>query len=395
MTPGARVAAAIGVLDIIRDGAPAERALTNWARGARYAGSGDRAAVRDHVFAVLRCWSSCAVRGGGADGRALLIGALREAGVDPGALFTGCGHDPAPLSAAERASCRAPTHEEARDMPGWLWPRFAASLGEAEAEAAARALRHRAPITLRVNVRRLTRSAAANRLAEEGIATRPVDGVDTALQVTDGERRIAASAPYRTGEVELQDAASQAAMAALDVADGARVLDYCAGGGGKTLALAARCEASWFAHDAVPRRMADLPARADRAGVRVQLCETSRLPAQPPFDMVLCDVPCSGSGTWRRAPETKWRLTEPDLEAFAARQHGILSQAAALVAPGGVLVYCTCSVLAEENEAVIDRFTTDHPSWRAARRRRWPICDTADGFFLQQLVRGTGPATPA
>ena len=155
-------------------------------------------------------------------------------------------------------------------------------------------------------------------------------------------------------------------MAALDLPPGARVLDYCAGGGGKTLALAARCEATWFAHDALPRRMADLPARAARAGVEVQLCDTADLAALAPFDVVLCDVPCSGSGTWRRAPEAKWRLTPSDLDAFAARQDAILSDAAGLVAPGGRLIYCTCSILREENEAVIDRFTR---SMRAGGRR--------------------------
>lgn len=386
MTPGARVAAATGVLDAVRAGAPAEQALTNWARGARYAGSGDRAAVRNHVFTVLRRWSSCAASGGGRDGRALLIGLLRQTGVDPDTVFTGRGHDPAPLAAAERAAGRAPTPEEARDLPDWLWSRFAGSLGP-DAEAAALALRNRAPITLRVNERRLTRDTAQAHLAEAGIATRPVERVGTALQVIEGERRISASAPYRAGEVELQDASSQAAMAALDLPPGARVLDYCAGGGGKTLALAARCEATWFAHDALPRRMADLPARATRAGVQVCVCDRADLATLAPFDVVLCDVPCSGSGTWRRAPEAKWRLTPPDLDGFAARQDAILSDAADLVAPGGSLIYCTCSILREENEAVIDRFTRSRADWEATLTRRWPIRDTGDGFFLQQLIR--------
>ena len=117
MTPGARVAAAIGVLDAVRAGAPAEQALTNWARGARYAGSGDRAAVRDHVFTVLRRWSCCAARGGGKDGRALLIGLLRETGVDPDTVFTGRGHDPDPLAAAERAAGRAPNPRRRATCP--------------------------------------------------------------------------------------------------------------------------------------------------------------------------------------------------------------------------------------------------------------------------------------
>ncbi len=386
MTPGARVAAAIGVIDAIQGGMPAERALTNWARGARYAGSGDRAAVRDHVFDVLRRRRSSAALGGGDDGRALLIGALRGQGIDPDAFFTGEGHAPPPLSEAERAAERAPEEGEARDLPDWLWPRFQAALGDGAGRAAER-LRHRAPVTLRVNARRMTRDAAQAALAAEGILCQPVDDITMALHVTEGERKIANSPLYLSGAVELQDASSQAAMEALDLPEGARVLDYCAGGGGKTLALAARIEGEWFAHDASVRRMSDLPARAGRAGARVRLCETQELCAFGPFDAVLCDVPCSGSGTWRRGPQAKWALTPEVLADLGRVQADILAQAAALVAPGGRLIYCTCSVFIEENEHVVERFSSDYSGWTPVFSRRWPISATGDGFFLAQLCR--------
>lgn len=384
MTPGARVAAAISVIEAIRAGAPVERALTNWARGARYAGSGDRAAVRDNVFDVLRRWRSCAAIGGGAEARALLIGLLRGQGVDPDEIFTGEGHAPPPLSKAERAAGRAPRAQEARDLPDWLWPRFQAALG-AEAGAAVETLRYRAPVTLRVNARRMSRDAAQVALADEGILCRPVDYTKMALHVTEGERKISSSSLYRSGVIELQDASSQAAMEALDLSHGSSVLDYCAGGGGKTLALAARLEGQWFAHDTSARRMSDLPTRAARAGAEVRLCGTQELHRLGPYDAVLCDVPCSGSGTWRRGPQAKWDLTPERLTEFARVQAEILAKAAALVAPGGRLIYCTCSVLNEENEGVLERFSSDFTGWRLTNARRWPISETGDGFFLAQL----------
>ncbi|MBW4972061.1 RsmB/NOP family class I SAM-dependent RNA methyltransferase [Roseovarius mucosus] len=381
MTPGARVAAAIEVLERIRAGEPAEKALTNWARTARYAGSKDRAALRDHVFSVLRCWRSCAAWGGGEDGRALLLGSLRLQGIDADTIFTGEGHAPAPLTEVERVSA-VPDATAVRDLPDWLWERFEASLG-ANAEAAVEALRVRAPIMLRVNARRATRAAAQARLASEGIVTQPVEIARHALQVIDGERKITTSQCYAEGWVELQDGSSQAAMEALELPDGARVLDYCAGGGGKVLALAARVTGAFFAHDAAPQRMRDLPVRAARAGVDVGLL------AQPEgeFDLVLCDAPCSGSGTWRRTPEAKWALTPERLEELTRLQLRILSEAAPLVAPAGRLVYATCSVLKEENQDVIARFARENPEWTVRDMQHWPISETGDGFFLSQLER--------
>jgi 16S rRNA (cytosine967-C5)-methyltransferase len=389
VTPGARVAAAIGVLDAISGGSAAERALTNWARAARYAGSGDRAAVRDHVYDALRRYRSSAVRGGGRSGRAVMIGLLREQGIDPDTVFTGEGHAPPALSEAERAAGRVPDEVEARDLPDWLWPRFEAALGAGAASAAER-LRHRAPVTLRVNGRRMSRADAQAALAREGIVCRPVGDVGMALQVIEGERRISISDVYRGGAVDLQDASSQAAMEAIDLPPGARFLDYCAGGGGKVLALAARLDGTWFAHDAAPRRMADLPARAARAGAQVRCCETLELQGLSPFDAVLCDVPCSGSGTWRRGPQAKWLLTPDALSDLRRTQDAILARAAELVVPGGQLIYCTCSVLIEENEDVTDRFLRIHSDWTCTDHRRWPISADTDGFFLAQLRRAHG-----
>jgi 16S rRNA (cytosine967-C5)-methyltransferase len=382
VTPGARIAAAIGVIDRIAAGDPAERALTNWGRSARYAGAADRAAVRDHVFDALRCWRSAAAAGGGADGRARMIGLLRLQGVDPAALFTGVGHAPAPLSAAEASAPPPPGGAVALDCPDWLEAPLRASLG-ADFEPVMQMLRRRAPVTLRVNVARAEPAAAAAALAAEGIATAPNPLAPWALTVTAGARRVAASAAYAAGLVELQDAASQAVVAALPVSKGLAVLDFCAGGGGKSLALAALgCAVT--AHDADPARMRDLPARAARAGARIALAPPFRVGGWP---LVLVDAPCSGSGAWRRQPEAKWRLTPARLAELTALQDAVLDAAAARVGPGGCLAYATCSMLEAENGDRIAAFCA-RSGWRPCLTRRWTPLQGGDGFFLALLARG-------
>lgn len=389
MTPAARLAAAIAILDQLREGAPAERALTNWGRASRFAGSGDRAAVRDHVFDVLRCRGSFAALGGGESGRALVLGLARAQGLDIAALFTGEGHAPAPLSEEEAARLAQPLPDEGAladlDWPDWLRPQLQADLGAAYAAVSAR-MRARAPVFLRVNLARGDRAAAQAALALEGIATRPHPLAETALEVTGGARRIQASAAYRDGLVELQDAASQAAIAQVPVAAGMRVLDYCAGGGGKALALAARApKARIEAHDIDPGRMRDIPVRAARAGARISTVAPGRLGRD--YDLVLVDAPCSGSGTWRRTPEAKWRLTPDRLAELCTLQAQILRAAAARVAPGGRLLYMTCSLLDAENAAQVEAFVRG-TGWQVAEQRRFTPLDGGDGFFAAQLERG-------
>ncbi|QYX58385.1 RsmB/NOP family class I SAM-dependent RNA methyltransferase [Roseovarius sp. SCSIO 43702] len=376
MTPAARVAASAGILDEILAGAPAEKALTAWARRSRFAGSKDRAAVRDHVFDVLRRRKSCAAMGGGG-GRGLMLGLLRLQGVDPEEIFTGEGHAPAPLDGAER---EVPAPGPVIDLPDWIVPRLRADLGADFARTEAM-LKERAPVMLRVNLARISREAACERLVADGIAARPDGIAPTALRVEAGARRIRSAAAYLGGEVELQDGSSQAAVAAIDMAGVARVLDYCAGGGGKSLALAARSEATILAHDAHPARMSDLPARAARAGVRIATVNGPAARAGAPYDLVLCDVPCSGSGTWRRTPDAKWRFSEEDLSALIEVQDGILDEAAHLAGRGGRIAYMTCSLLVDENEARAEAFSARHPDWRAVSARRWPVTESGDGFF--------------
>ena len=205
----------------------------------------------------------------------------------------------------------------------------------------------------------------------------------TALTVREGARRIRNSAPFAGGWIELQDAASQSVVEDLPTAT--RILDYCAGGGGKALALAARKEAVVFAHDIDAERMVDLPLRAERARVAVELLDTLGIEKQAPFDLVLCDAPCSGSGAWRRAPEGKWRLTPERLQELTQVQDAILDQACRMVVPKATLAFATCSVLREENEARVESFLARHPGWTCVHQRRYDVCPDGDGFFAAHL----------
>ena len=388
MTPQAREAAAIALLDRWLAGEPAEAALTRWARSARYAGSGDRAAVRDHVYAAIRRRRSAAALGGGRTGRALLLGLHREAGDQP-PCWGDAPHAPASLSSGERALFSAPrpdmTRGERLDCPDWLLAHFDRALGS-EAGPVLMAMRQRAPVFLRVNAARAERTQVIDMLANEGVQARPHPLAVQALEIVQGARRVRATAAWREGLIELQDAASQAVAERFAAAlpRGARALDFCAGGGGKALALAAMGHAV-SAHDADPARMRDLPERARRAGASVPpVADPCR---HAPWPALLADAPCSGSGSWRRTPEAKWALTPERLAALLSLQDDILDEAAGLIGAGGLLGYATCSLFRDENEERIDAFLARHPDWALVSSARWSPLQGGDGFFLALLRR--------
>lgn len=394
MQPAARLSAAIEILDDILDGSAAEKALTNWARHSRFAGSKDRAAVRDHVYDSLRCKRSFADLGGAETGRGVILGLMRAQGLAVDEMFTGEGHAPAALSEDEVAHTATLEGNVALDCPDWIAPALQASLG-GDFAAVCQALQHRAPVFLRVNTRKCSRDQAINALAGENIVAVPHALSETALQVTENPRRVHLSVPYTEGWVELQDAASQAVVDQLPIKEGGRVLDYCAGGGGKVLAMAACTSAQYFAHDAKPLRMKDLPDRAARAGVEITLLEPEDLAEGltmdgaeiGKFDLVLCDVPCSGSGTWRRSPAGKWAFDQAQLDDLCKVQAEILTATADMVGADGVLAYTTCSLLDNENSDQISAFLGAHTDWKCLSQRRFTPLDGGDGFFCALLTR--------
>lgn len=386
MTPAARYAAAIDILDKTQAGEAAEKALTNWARSNRFAGSGDRHAVRDIVFEVLRCKRSFACLGGAETGRGLVLGALRAAGIAPNTVFGGAGYAPAALSEDEAAQAATPSELEALDCPEWLAPELRRSLGS-NFGPVLHSLQSRASVFLRANLRKTTREGAIAALAKEGIVAQPHHLSQTALEVTENPRKVQTSKCFQSGLVELQDAASQAIVELLPLKSQMRVLDFCAGGGGKSLAMAGLSDARFFAHDIAPHRMKDLPGRSKRAGVRIETIASNAVMQAERFDLVFADAPCSGSGSWRRTPEGKWSLTPDRLADLCRIQAEVMDAASALVNARGVFAYATCSVLQAENEDQVNAFLTRHDGWTVLVQRKFTPLDGGDGFFIATFQR--------
>ncbi|WP_395327229.1 RsmB/NOP family class I SAM-dependent RNA methyltransferase [Novosphingobium sp. BL-8H] len=389
MTPGARVQAAIEVLDLViaaarANGAPADRLIADWFRTRRFAGSKDRRAVRELTYRAIRACGEVPETG-----RAAM---LRIAAEDPqiAALFDGAGHSPATIVAGEPVA-------EAGLAPRWLVDRFVAS---DVSETDATALLDRAPLDIRVNTLRAGRldlpEGGERSVAAHGWRYPP-------------ETRIEQSDAYVHGAIEVQDTGSQLTCEVVAARPGDTVIDLCAGAGGKTLALAAAMEnaGTLIAADADRTRLSRLAPRAERAGATiietVLLNPNKEAEALQRFagaaDAVLVDAPCSGTGTWRRNPEARWRLTEAQLARYAAIQSRLLDVAAGLVRPGGRLVFVTCSLLDEEGADQAAGFLRRHAGWRAEMPtlpagtprgeglRLSPWHDGTDGFFVARFHR--------
>lgn len=389
MTPAARVQAAIELLDSIiasarSKGAPADRIIADYFRARRYAGSKDRRAVRDLVYRAIRLCGPVP-----ASGRAAM---LAVAGQDEAiaALFDGSPHGPAPRAEGEEAA-------NTGLAPKWLAAALRASgLGGREIAA----LLDRAPLDLRVNALKADRAGLDLPQVGEPLASAQGLRFPSGTPVEQWDA-------YAQGLVEIQDLGSQLIVEALPVSPGDTIIDLCAGGGGKTLALAARLgnAASLVAADTDKRRLGNLGPRAARAGAAVDhtvLLDPGReMQALAAWagkaDHVLVDAPCSGSGTWRRSPEGRWRIDPAELARLNHLQDHVLGVAARLVRPGGSLAFVTCSVLDSEGADRIAAFLDRHPGWRSesltlplgrargAGMRLDPLHDGTDGFFIACL----------
>jgi len=432
VTPGARIEAAIGLLDAIgAERAPADDLVADYFRRHRFAGAKDRAAISRHIYGVLRrrgqidWWLG--QLGAEPDGRRRLLAelALFEEW-DPAAIGRACDGDrfrPRALDEGERQLVAAlagakprprEMPQEARgNYPAWLAPHLEKALGRDLAREMA-AMEEEAPLDLRVNTLKTDRGHAIAALEEEGVepVRTPLSPVGLRVFVRLPLGNLAA---FRAGEVEVQDEGSQVAALLADARPGMRVVDFCAGVGGKTLALAAAMKnrGHLVACDIAAKRLERATQRLRRAGAsivqRVTLGSArdkwvKRHAAS--FDRVFVDAPCTGTGTWRRNPDAKWRLKPRDLEELAALQAEILDSAQRLVKPGGRLVYATCSLLAEENEEQIAQFLEAHADfallpvaqvWREAlggeppaageMLRLSPARNRTDGFFVAVIER--------
>ncbi|MCM8556973.1 RsmB/NOP family class I SAM-dependent RNA methyltransferase [Sphingomicrobium sediminis] len=390
MRPAARVQAAIEILDAViasarEGGAPADALIRDYFRSRRYAGSKDRRAVRGLVYDAIRRHGDMP-----ASGRAAMLGLAQD---DPelAAQFDGSEHGPAPIAPDEPIL-------EASNAPQWVKPLASNLVGDNDWPS----FNQRAPLDLRVNLARTDREAMVS--AFEGAELTPFSPMGLRLPT---DSRVDDHAAYQDGLVEVQDEASQLVAMACRPATGQRIVDFCAGAGGKSLALAALApEARIIAADTDKRRLSALGPRAERAGAAIE----TRLMNQPNelaafedgigrFDTVLVDAPCSGSGTWRRSPELRWRLNPERLERLVGLQRDILDKAAQLVRPGGTLVYAVCSIIEREGAAQAADFESRHSGWMVQDaldvgrsdgpgRLLTPAHDGTDGFFIASWRKG-------
>lgn len=430
MTPAARIAAAIDVLaDIEQNRRPTADAIRDWGKAHRFAGSGDRANVANLVYDALRRKASAQWLMGAETPRAAVIGMLRlMRGLDTAGIAALFGVDryaaPA-LSADELARLDTATLAGApawvaADYPEWLDPFFTRAFGDARI-AEISALASRAPLDLRVNTLKAIRPQimeAIGHLQPEPTPLSP-DGLRLLPREDGRVPYVQAEPAFIKGAIEVQDEGSQLVALLANAQAGEQVLDLCAGGGGKTLALAATMNnrGQIFATDNDARRLKNIHERLERAGVRnVQVrTPTARAPKidglAGKVDLVLVDAPCTGTGTWRRNPDAKWRMRPGSLDQRLKEQVEVLDLAATCVKPGGRLVYITCSVLDEENGAQIKAFLQRHKGFRAVPPAELagaagldalsphrdcsgqgvllsPARSGTDGFFAACLVRG-------
>jgi 16S rRNA (cytosine967-C5)-methyltransferase len=387
MTPAARAQAAIELLDQVIDaarsgGAAADTLIARYFKDRRYAGSKDRRAVRELVYAAIR-------RSGErpASGRAALLG-LADEQPELLASFDGSPHGPTPPESGEIGSDRSA-------VPAWLAERSDPLIGEDERQA----LLERAPLDLRVNRLKGTREIALAALPEAVETPHSPIG----LRLKEGSR-VEEEPAWQTGLIEVQDEGSQLLALACEAEPGMLVVDLCAGAGGKTLALAAEManQGKIIASDTDRGRLSRMRPRLERAGVSIVeprlLNPGAEIEAMADLrgraDLVLVDAPCSGSGTWRRNPETRWRLTPDRLDRLVALQAALLDLAAELVRPGGLLAYAVCSLLAEEGRNQATKFDEHRSAWVSAPvnmsagrtagsgRILAPGQDGTDGFFV-------------
>ncbi|MFN7055487.1 RsmB/NOP family class I SAM-dependent RNA methyltransferase [Hyphomonas sp.] len=409
MRNGGRISAAITVLrDVLERHQPVKIAVRDWGKRARYAGSKDRAWVSGLVLDALRRRNSTAHHMGNDDPRALVFGTLRFGWDWPARdIEQACydDHGPTPLTNAERDALimapdpSAPPHVQG-DFPEWLTPHLQRVFGP-DTVIEAQAMAVRADVDLRVNTLKADMEKAA--LPLKTVRAEPSKLLRNAWHIpardpTEREDSLEAIPAFSKGWVEVQDAGSQIAAAAANAKAGEQVLDYCAGGGGKTLALAAQMAGTGqvFAYDIDGKRLSALVPRLKRSGAHnVQLVHpsegTSLEPLLGDMDLVFVDAPCTGTGTWRRKPDAKWRLRPNQLQKRIEDQRLIFSEAAQYVKPGGRLLYATCSFLIEEDEDRVAEFLAGAPDFREEDAAEAAIASgalTEQGAALVRRYRG-------
>lgn len=407
MTPGARLAAAGEILaEIIARKAAADRTISAWGKAHRFAGSKDRAAIGERVFAVLRRYNECAFAMGSDAPRALVLGSLKILdGLDAeriDALCTDGSHALGALSASERDVLHtAPVPDQPwieHNYPEWLHGALVSAFGDDLARELA-ALCQRAPLDLRVNTLKAQREDVVLELQAFGLHPALCKQAATGIRLSAGsDVKITQLPCYLEGRVDVQDESSQIAVQLAAARAGDVVVDLAAGGGGKALALAALMQnkGQIIACDVSHERLQRMMPRIERAGAAIidiagdPYSESVKHRVGDGADLVFIDAPCSGSGTWRRNPESKWTLDAERLDGYHAAQAQLLEWAVALTGTCGRIVYAVCSVLPAEGPRQVESFCRRFPTWSAAMELTLtPARSDTDGFFVAELRQST------
>ena len=373
----------IEILDTYLDEAKINFVLRKWAIKHRFAGSSDRRKIKDIIFDIIRQKKSCEHVGGGFSGRNLLIGYLKLKGTELSSVFDNSKFGPKELTIKEQNinvdfSNLSNIYE--LDFPSWLIPILRRSL-QSEFNNVVKALRNRSHVQLRVNLKKISRLNAIKKLKKNNIECEINKLCSTALNVLSGAQHILTSPCFENGFVELQDAGSQLVSELIEINYNDKVLDMCAGAGGKSLAISCGAEqdATYFAWDVNFDRMKDIDARSKRAGVKIE--KVIKLSSKSFYNKIIIDAPCSGSGSWRRDPEGKWRLDEDILENYVKTQKELILKGLKLLAPRGQILYITCSILDIENGKLIDDLISSVLSLRLVRSISLVPSSKSDGFY--------------
>ena len=399
MRRDSRANAAIFILDEFLAGQNLNAILSKWSKANRYAGSSDRESIRDIVFDILRVKKTftfiLSKEKQVINGRALVLLYSVYYSLPLNDIFTGQKYGPDKLNNYENEFSEIAKENNERgfevidNIPDFLLDEFERSLGS-KFNNVMRLLEKRAPVSIRVNTNKSDVSSILEVLSSEGIEGKIAKKVRYGIEIIGNPRRLTQIQAFKDGHFEVQDLHSQKIIEGLPIKEDTKILDYCAGAGGKILNIASLLKGNgrFFVHDLDKRKLIEADLRAKRAGIKLKRLNAENMEKHHnSFDYILADVPCSGSGTWRRNPQQKWRITPDSLEEILNRQITILNEVKDLIKKNGLLFYITCSLLKIENEEVVADFLIQNKNFSLSNKENITIDAQGDGFFCAVLQK--------
>ena len=399
MRRDSRANAAIFILDEFLAGQNLNAILSKWTKANRYAGSSDRESIRDIVFDILRVKKTFTFilnkEKQVINGRALVFLYSVYYSLPLNDIFTGQKYGPDKLNNYENEFSEIAKENNERgfevidNIPDFLLTEFQRSLGS-KFNNVMRLLEKRAPVSIRVNALKSDVSSILEVLSSEGIEGKIAKKVRYGIEIIGNPRCLTQIQAFKDGNFEVQDLHSQKTIEGLPIKEDTKILDYCAGAGGKILNIASLLKGNgrFFVHDLDKKKLIEADLRAKRAGIKLKRLNAENMEQHHnSFDYILADVPCSGSGTWRRNPQQKWRITSDSLEEILSRQITILNEVKDLIKKDGLLFYITCSLLKIENEEAVDNFLIQNKNFSLSNKENITIDTKGDGFFCAVLQK--------